>query len=256
MLHDRSIVKIADNSGGQIGRIFKVLGGSKRRYAEIGDEVIISIQTAQPHTRMNDQGKELTLKLLTSNRPETYAVVANVIKKQWEALGARVVLDIPQNKKEFEDKLLKRDYDVALFGQSLFDNLDSYPYWHSSQIQERDNPKDLKLDSFNLSQYASFEADSLLAKIRETSDQKSRSNSLKELNELWKKDVPALVLYSPLNVFGYDENVYGVNLGKLSLHADRFAHFGDWYVTTRRRFLEGRGWLHFPGWLLGLLARG
>jgi large subunit ribosomal protein L14 len=48
MLHDRSIVKIADNSGGQIGRIFKVLGGSKRRYAEIGDEVIISIQTAQP----------------------------------------------------------------------------------------------------------------------------------------------------------------------------------------------------------------
>lgn len=48
MLHDRSLVKIADNSGGQIGRIFKVLGGSKRRYAEIGDEVIISIQTAQP----------------------------------------------------------------------------------------------------------------------------------------------------------------------------------------------------------------
>lgn len=48
MLHDRSIVKIADNSGGIVGRIFKVLGGSKRRYAEVGDEVIISIQTAQP----------------------------------------------------------------------------------------------------------------------------------------------------------------------------------------------------------------
>ena len=48
MLQDRSIVKIADNSGGQIGRVFKVLGGSKRRYAEVGDEVVISIQTAQP----------------------------------------------------------------------------------------------------------------------------------------------------------------------------------------------------------------
>ena len=48
MLHDRSLVKIADNSGGQIGRIFKVLGGSKKRYAEIGDEVVLSIQTAQP----------------------------------------------------------------------------------------------------------------------------------------------------------------------------------------------------------------
>ncbi|OGG57488.1 50S ribosomal protein L14 [Candidatus Kaiserbacteria bacterium RIFCSPHIGHO2_01_FULL_55_17] len=48
MLQDRSLVKIADNSGGIIGRIFKVLGGSKKRYAGIGDEVVISIQTAQP----------------------------------------------------------------------------------------------------------------------------------------------------------------------------------------------------------------
>jgi len=48
MIQPRSIVKIADNSGGQIGRVFKVLGGSKRRYAELGDEVVISIQTAQP----------------------------------------------------------------------------------------------------------------------------------------------------------------------------------------------------------------
>ncbi|MFZ2555329.1 MAG: 50S ribosomal protein L14 [Minisyncoccia bacterium] len=48
MIQPRSLVKIADNSGGTIGRVFKVLGGSKRRYAEIGDEVVISIQTAQP----------------------------------------------------------------------------------------------------------------------------------------------------------------------------------------------------------------
>ena len=41
-------MKIADNSGGQIGRVFKVLGGSKKRYAEIGDEIVISIQSAQP----------------------------------------------------------------------------------------------------------------------------------------------------------------------------------------------------------------
>lgn len=48
MLQDRSLVKIADNSGGIIGRVFKILGGSKKRYAEVGDEVVISIQTAQP----------------------------------------------------------------------------------------------------------------------------------------------------------------------------------------------------------------
>ena len=48
MLQDRTLVKIADNSGGIIGRVFKVLGSSKKRYAEIGDEIVISIQTAQP----------------------------------------------------------------------------------------------------------------------------------------------------------------------------------------------------------------
>ena len=48
MIQDRSLVKIADNSGGIIGRVFKILGGSKRRYAGVGDEVVISIQTAQP----------------------------------------------------------------------------------------------------------------------------------------------------------------------------------------------------------------
>jgi len=48
MLQDRSIVAVADNSGGKIARIFKVLGGSKHRYASIGDVVIVSIQTAAP----------------------------------------------------------------------------------------------------------------------------------------------------------------------------------------------------------------
>ena len=48
MIQDRSIVKITDNSGGKIGRIFKIPGGSKKRYAEIGELVVLSIQTAEP----------------------------------------------------------------------------------------------------------------------------------------------------------------------------------------------------------------
>lgn len=52
MLHDRSIVKIADNSGGILGRVFKVLGGTRKRYAELGDEIVISIQTAQPRRQV------------------------------------------------------------------------------------------------------------------------------------------------------------------------------------------------------------
>lgn len=52
MIQPRSIVNIADNSGGKIGRIFKVLGGSKRRYAEIGDLVILSVQVAEPRKQV------------------------------------------------------------------------------------------------------------------------------------------------------------------------------------------------------------
>ena len=48
MIQDRSLVTIADNSGAKIGRIFKVLGGSKKRYARIGDIVVLSVQTAEP----------------------------------------------------------------------------------------------------------------------------------------------------------------------------------------------------------------
>lgn len=48
MIQPRSLVVIADNSGAKIGRIFKVLGGSKKRYAEIGELVVLSVQTAEP----------------------------------------------------------------------------------------------------------------------------------------------------------------------------------------------------------------
>lgn len=48
MLQDGTIVKITDNAGGKVGKIFKVLGGSKRRYAGIGDVVVLSIKVAEP----------------------------------------------------------------------------------------------------------------------------------------------------------------------------------------------------------------
>lgn len=48
MIQPRSIVNIADNSGAKIGRVFKVLGASHKRYAEIGEIVVLSVQKAEP----------------------------------------------------------------------------------------------------------------------------------------------------------------------------------------------------------------
>ena len=48
MIQTETVVKITDNAGGKIGKVFKVLGGSRRRYARIGDKVIISVKVAEP----------------------------------------------------------------------------------------------------------------------------------------------------------------------------------------------------------------
>lgn len=48
MIQPRSIVNIADNSGAKIGRIFKILGSTRKRYAEVGETVILSVQKAEP----------------------------------------------------------------------------------------------------------------------------------------------------------------------------------------------------------------
>ncbi len=48
MIQPRSIVTIADNSGAKVGRIFKVLGSAAKRYARIGEVVVLSVQVAEP----------------------------------------------------------------------------------------------------------------------------------------------------------------------------------------------------------------
>ena len=52
MLQDRSIVIVTDNTGAKIGRIFKILGSSKKRYARIGDLVVFSVQKAEPRKQV------------------------------------------------------------------------------------------------------------------------------------------------------------------------------------------------------------
>lgn len=48
MIQERSILKVADNSGAKIVRCFRILGGTRRRYARIGDIIVTSVQEAEP----------------------------------------------------------------------------------------------------------------------------------------------------------------------------------------------------------------
>ena len=77
MIQPQSIVKITDNSGGKIGRVFKIPGGSKKRYAELGELVILSIQTAEPRK-------------LTKKKDVVYGVVVRQRKPFRRADGSYV----------------------------------------------------------------------------------------------------------------------------------------------------------------------
>ncbi len=48
MIQQESIVRIADNSGARKALVIRVLGGSKRRYARVGDIVVVAIKDALP----------------------------------------------------------------------------------------------------------------------------------------------------------------------------------------------------------------
>ncbi len=189
-----------------------------------------------------------------------------MIAQQWRKIGVDVTVivqkgdteilskkDIEDARKEFEERLLRRDYDVVLFGESLLDNLDSYPFWHSSKIQEfSSDARSLKLDATNLSQYASFEADTLLTKIRETNKEDIRERTLEKLNEVLARDVPAIFLYSPLYTFAHDATIQGIDLHKLSLHSDRFLTLEDWFIATTHELRSDASFLDFFPWLVRL----
>ncbi|HAM95816.1 50S ribosomal protein L14 [Candidatus Azambacteria bacterium RIFCSPHIGHO2_01_46_10] len=48
MIQPRTMLKVADNTGAKVIQCFKVLGGSKRRYAQIGDIIVASVKVAEP----------------------------------------------------------------------------------------------------------------------------------------------------------------------------------------------------------------
>jgi large subunit ribosomal protein L14 len=48
MIQQETVVRIADNSGAKKALVIRVLGGSKRRYARIGDIVVVAVKDALP----------------------------------------------------------------------------------------------------------------------------------------------------------------------------------------------------------------
>ncbi len=107
MLQPRSIVKITDNAGGKVGAVFKVLGGSKKRYAFIGDVVVISVKVAEPRKGVK---KKDVLRAVVVRTTDPYrrkdgsyirfddnaVVIIGKAKQRFEPIAGRVFGPIPR----------------------------------------------------------------------------------------------------------------------------------------------------------------
>ncbi len=107
MIQTQSIVKIADNAGGKVGRVFKILGSSKKRYAQIGELVIISVQTAEPRKGVKKKGvhRAVVVRQREAFRrkdgsyirfDENAVVLVGTGKQRFEPVAGRVFGPIPR----------------------------------------------------------------------------------------------------------------------------------------------------------------
>jgi len=69
MIQEYSVLNCADNSGARKVMCFRILGGTKRKYAKIGDTVVVSVKDAQPNSGV--QRGEVARAVIVRTKKET-----------------------------------------------------------------------------------------------------------------------------------------------------------------------------------------
>ena len=98
MIQQESILKVADNSGARKVMCIRVLGGSRRRYATVGDVIVASVKEALPNSKVKKGDVVRAVVVRTKKeirRPDgTYLRFdensAVIINPQMEPVGTRV----------------------------------------------------------------------------------------------------------------------------------------------------------------------
>ena len=98
MIQTESVLDVADNTGAKKILCIKVLGGSKRRYASVGDIIIAAVQESTPNSRLKKgdvtravivrTSKELRRKDGSYIRFDTNSAV--IVNKDGEPIGTRI----------------------------------------------------------------------------------------------------------------------------------------------------------------------
>ncbi len=98
MVQQESVLEIADNSGAKRVKCIRVLGGSKKRYAGLGDIIVVSVKEAIPNAaiKKGEVRKAVVVRIKKeTRRPDgTYIRfdqnAAVIINEQGEPVGTRV----------------------------------------------------------------------------------------------------------------------------------------------------------------------
>ena len=98
MIHNETNLEVADNSGARREQCIKVLGGSKRKFASVGDIIIVSIKEAIPRCKVSKGDVHQAVIVRTAKeirRNDGSAIrfdknAAVLINKQLEPIGTRI----------------------------------------------------------------------------------------------------------------------------------------------------------------------
>lgn len=98
MIQMQSRLRVADNSGAREVQCIKVLGGSKRRYASIGDVIVVSVKDALPNSKVKkgDVAKAVIVRTVHKLRRPDGSYIrfddnsAVLINAQKEPIGTRI----------------------------------------------------------------------------------------------------------------------------------------------------------------------
>ncbi len=98
MIQQESILDVADNSGAKKVLCIKVLGGSKRRYASVGDMIVVAIKDAIPNGKVKkgDVHKAVVVRVSKEIRRDDGSYIrfdtnsAVLINAQKEPIGNRI----------------------------------------------------------------------------------------------------------------------------------------------------------------------
>jgi large subunit ribosomal protein L14 len=96
MIQMQTNLDVADNSGARRVMCIKVLGGSKRRYATVGDVIVVSIKEAIPRGKVKkgDVMKAVVVRVRKDIRRDRNAAV--LINNQSEPVGTRIFGPVPR----------------------------------------------------------------------------------------------------------------------------------------------------------------